>query len=946
MSKSDQYVWDWIPDLVVQGIAHGSGWGCPTCGMKIYEGRGHYPWIWDPEKPYKIECPICHQVFPSNDYHQWALGGRKEKLDNTQPYVDDGDGYHGPDGIVYPLVKCAIGEGHKPSCWVWVFSHAVPKLAAKYVETGEEKYARRCTLILARIASEYPDLNPEHAKRPTLDQIKQMPFRRPPRGSKQAIGGYQVEGNVHLPNTMRAFRQLQPYLDKNGDPELRKFLATKGIDDVKSLIKWDLCQEMIIGCLEGNYLHGLGFGRDMVLAQAALDWDFHDPSQGVTTEYILDWIVHSGSDPLDESLYNHFDRDGFGCCEGLGYNFGGIRMITKLAEVLKGADIDLYERARFRQAISAPKKPVVAGKWYPSIGDGGSWRGYQAKLAEDMTHESRTYSPFGLAILESGEREHRRGVTCFYGGTTAHGHFDRLTVSIFNARGPVTPDLGYPHMGFAERDMWDNNTCSHATVVVNARKQLNREPGYLNMFAVTPSVKALEVGGEIAYPDIVSDYKRTLIWVDTDEANSYLVDVFRVSGGAQHDYSLHGASAEVSVEGKTLTRQEGGTLAAPDVEYQEPYDVPRGYYRGSGYSYLFNVEKARLEHDLLATWNHRTEGTAFLRVHVPAGQAEQVFFADGVPPFGKPGESELRYMFLRNGSVPPLKEQTEENVAADLESTFVTVMEPIYDQPFIKAVKRAGNVEGLSEGDVALVIERLDGMTDVIICLEDAGEATADGVSLHGRVGLCTLANDATAERLVLLDGTSLQYGAKSVTCEGPCTGTVASVDYDAMTVTVAEKLPPGDVLAGKHIIFDIPPRTTSFVMDSVAAIPDGSRIKLRAIDAVAFRGKIEKADNQAATVILNSPYSIRHAGSGLAGMRLYNEDATCNVRIKSFKRRWDPNSPWPPFGGTAFVEEGQDLEQAFVDKDGDGKTMASVYEFGPGDMYHITATAALERVQ
>ncbi len=949
MSKSDQYVWDWIPDLEVQGIAHGSGWGCPVCGMKIYEGRGHYPWIWDPDKPYKIECPICHRVFPTNDYHKWMLEGRKEKLDTTQPYVDDGNGYHGPDGVVYPFVKCAIGEGHKPSCWVWIFSHAVPKLAQKYAETGDEAYARRCTLILARIATEYPLLNPEHPKRPTLEQIKQMPFRRPPRGSKQAIGGYQVEGNTHLPHTLRAFRQLQPYLNKNGDGELRAFLAAKGIDDVKSLIQWDLCQEMIIGCLEGNFLHGLGFGRDMVLAQAALDWDLHDPSEGVTTEYILDWIVHSGPDPLDESLYNHFGRDGFGCCEGLGYNFGGIKMIKLLAEVLKQADIDLDERPRFQEIMRAPAKPVVAGEWYPSIGDGGGWRGSRGKPAEDITYESRNYAPFGLAIFESGERQYRRGVTCFYGGTTAHGHFDRLTFSLFNGRGAVTPDLGYPHMGFAERDGWDNNTCSHNTVVVDARKQVNREPGYLSLFTITPTAQALEVDGQVAYRGIVSKYNRTLIWVDVDEQNSYLVDVFRVVGGSQHDYSLHGTGSQVSVAGLELAAQEGGTLAGPEVEYLEYYDGPPAGYMGSGYQYLFNVEKGRPAGDFIATWNHSEEKTPFLRVHVPAAQAEEVLFADGLPPFGKP-EDALRYMFLRNGTCPPLNQQLKADgsrapAVGDLESTFVTVLEPLHDEPFIGHVER---FSGTESQDVVLGIHRADGKVDTLICLEQPSTFNHEEISFEGRIGLYTRdgVGDGGPSRMVLLDGSSLAVGQSWLGVRGASEGSVSSVDYEAMTLTVPEKLPAGEKLAGKTIVFNTPPRTTSFVIDSVEEVEAGSRIKLRGVDAIAFRGKVEKADNGAATVILNSPISTLHAGTGLAGKRLYNEDHSLGVRIRNFERRWDPNSPWPPFGGTASVEAGQDLEQAFVDKDGDGLTIAYVYEFGPGDLYRIAPSAYLEQKQ
>ena len=116
-----------------------------------------------------------------------------------------------------------------------------------------------------------------------------------------------------------------------------------------------------------------------------------------------------------------------------------------------------------------------------------------------------------------------------------------------------------------ERWAWDSNTCSHNTVIVNARKQLNRDPAYLTMFTTTPTAQALEVSGEVAYRGIVCKYKRTLVWVDVDRKNSYLVDIFRAVGRAQHDYSLHGASADVTIAGVNLSRQSGGTLAGPDV---------------------------------------------------------------------------------------------------------------------------------------------------------------------------------------------------------------------------------------------------------------------------------------------------------------------------------------------------------------------------------------------
>ena len=34
-SKSDQYIWEWFPDLTIRGIEHET-WGCPICGTKVF----------------------------------------------------------------------------------------------------------------------------------------------------------------------------------------------------------------------------------------------------------------------------------------------------------------------------------------------------------------------------------------------------------------------------------------------------------------------------------------------------------------------------------------------------------------------------------------------------------------------------------------------------------------------------------------------------------------------------------------------------------------------------------------------------------------------------------------------------------------------------------------------------------------------------------------------
>ncbi|HLV81155.1 MAG TPA: hypothetical protein VKT32_12785, partial [Chthonomonadaceae bacterium] len=93
---------------------------CPNCRDGILP-FGNYPWITDVfQRPWKIECPHCHAVFPKNDfgaYYSSALDaqgqfrrgrGDPRQLFNTEHpdpadplhtyWVDDGYGWQEPGG--------------------------------------------------------------------------------------------------------------------------------------------------------------------------------------------------------------------------------------------------------------------------------------------------------------------------------------------------------------------------------------------------------------------------------------------------------------------------------------------------------------------------------------------------------------------------------------------------------------------------------------------------------------------------------------------------------------------------------------------------------------------------------------------------------------------------------------------------------------------------------
>ena len=83
-------------------------------------------------------------------------------------------------------------------------------------------------------------------------------------------------------------------------------------------------------------------------------------------------------------------------------------------------------------------------------------------------------------------------------------------------------------------------------------------------FKTLPGLQAVDVPSPNVYPQ-ASEYRRMLAFIETKPGLGYAVDIFRVAGGRDHRRSFHGPSDEVRVRGVGLRRQQGGTLAGPDV---------------------------------------------------------------------------------------------------------------------------------------------------------------------------------------------------------------------------------------------------------------------------------------------------------------------------------------------------------------------------------------------
>jgi hypothetical protein len=188
---------------------------------------------------------------------------------------------------------------------------------------------------------------------------------------------------------------------------------------------------------------------------------------------------------------------------------------------------------------------------------------------------ARLVSGFGLGILNDAADE--TALSLYFGQHVNHVHFDRLHFDLFAQGQPMMPDLGYPdamNVYVPGVWTWSVNTISHNTVTVDASTQSGNAPGVVELFVGDDWVRGLEVSARGTYLQC-DDYRRGLLLIDAPRGGHYAVDFFNVTGGRQHDYSLHGPPGKAVFADREWTAPAKGTLAGENVQLGELYDAPQ-----------------------------------------------------------------------------------------------------------------------------------------------------------------------------------------------------------------------------------------------------------------------------------------------------------------------------------------------------------------------------------
>ncbi len=394
IDRTDDEIWGLVTgQSIYRGTHVNQDLGCPSCGRDLYNQGGNYPWIASLDRPWKLECPVCSEVFPKNDFaefHRSGLGPggvfHRDRADDALLYntdhpdpgdpqqtygVDDGHGWTDGEGNRWFFV---------PVYAHWCLWTEIPvgalALGKAYLFTGDQTYAHKGAILLDRIADVYPDMD----LRPCTDLGLLNSHGGPGEG--------RIKGSIWETVVAETLSQAYDMLYEGmaGDDGLVRFLSEKAteweltadkhdIHAIRRNIETGLLREFIKSCKDRRIRGNEGMTQTaMVTAAAVLD----DPED---TPKAIEWIFEPGTSfegggRVPATLIGQVDRDGVGNEAAPGYCFIWMNRFRACARVLErsrahhGHDLHL-DYPRLRRMYAAPYRLTTLDRYTPRIGDTG-----------------------------------------------------------------------------------------------------------------------------------------------------------------------------------------------------------------------------------------------------------------------------------------------------------------------------------------------------------------------------------------------------------------------------------------------------------------------------------------------------------------------------------------------------------------------------------------------
>lgn len=787
--------------------------GCPICGASWPSwGAGG---LADLDKPNQVTCVKCKHVFPDADH------------------PDTGGGWHdAKSGKNYYFVGCYNAHAAQE-----VTLHILKCLALSYAITDDEKYAHAAAVVFDSLADtyatahlgsiDYPDTNnsgrlerPQYQTARVLvlladdfDLLYNSPeFGKHSKNGKGTIREHAEENVIRDGGEYCYQKAIDGHMAAtNGQADyVRGTLAAGIMLDDKRLMDVAITgpsrlANFLNNCIDrdGQYYEtSVGYSEHcltLYIDMAEMLYNLRTPEypKGINfydnprfQKTLIDSFV-------DIDMLGHTPRFGdwgpdLAALTGAPSHFA--RYPYWFSEVLVAREKDPAKRKKWLEA----QQYFADGDVYKcrdvgKFGDMMTWFAFHADpvvrpKSQAAMKPRAVLGGRGIVTLRSGEAPNGLAATVRYGPSLNHGHRDDMNLNFFGLGRELTYDLGYT-LGSAHSQVgFTKQTASHNLVVVNERSQLadpHGSGGSPYFYAERGPVRAMEVSAEASYAsEGVKTYRRTMALVDLP-MGGYLIDIFRVDGGNQHDLMWHFQGSLEGVTGAKLgDKQASGSLAGPEYEWGHKVG-PSGYLigcadkgdywnppPGNGYGFFCDFARgSECAQECVATYSIDPEKkqTVSLRLLPEAGSELITARAPGVDQ----NAARADYTILRRKGT-------------GLKSAFVSVVEPVDGEAAVRSAKRLGCD---AEGCVGVEVDSSAG-TDYILSSmsgEPAVFTTAGGeiIKFTGRFGFLRV-NDAKVQKGVLIGGTELAMGPYKLASKmASISGNVTSVDNKHSKLTL-----------------------------------------------------------------------------------------------------------------------------------------------------------------
>lgn len=933
ISKDDEELWDMVQgqnlprtiDVTFDRVTTGPKiLGCLKCGNEVFK-YGNYPYEPDFEnKPWKLTCPSCKSVFPTNDFGKFfksaidesgqfdASKGDKSLLFNIEhpdpkdPLhkfgVDDGFGYIDENGRSHKYIAY-----YNWKHWDYI-NKALVELSNAYIYTGDKMYARKAAIILDRLADVYPamDWNPYAVK-----------------GWYGSDGGTligKIGGNIWETSLVRIFADCYDKILSGtvDNPELYSFLKkqsgkyqlasakgsralfVKNVDD-------GLLREIYKGALSKKIKGNQGM-HQLALAMAALALD----TQPETTTW-LDWIFSPEGGNISGQMTNNFDHDGTTEEGAPGYTFMWGRLITDVADRLEGykgytKHNIIKEFPQFGTTFIAAYRLSALGVALPNIGDAGATGLVSNYIDPKFIAKGYKYTG-NPEYAKAAYRSNRNSAEGLERNIFARDP-DLISAEIKKigeSAGP-RPEGGYLMSGFGLAILESGKGTAGIALTNNYGRTIKHaHPDMLNfdLFAF-----GNWLAPDHGYPEFATPMPSNNDWTgSTISHNTVFVNeqpqkeiwsgysrIFKQLNGFGV-FELDGKKAYPGLETYKRTMfliQAGADSNAYVIDLFQVSGGKDHVYSFHGPPGEINTSGLTLTPQKEGTYagENIAKGTGFK--DFPRGYS---FLYNVRKDLGPPGQFMIDWkaqpgyrtikadddvhlrmysltqsddVALADGDPPQNKPGNPKKLGyvlmhkkgENLKSTFVSVIEPYKIKPFIKTVKR---LETGDEDQIALEIEHTNGDTDYVMYNSGTKEMKlSNNISMSGTIGYIRKNSDKTT-KAVLINGTSISDRELNLKSSGQMTGKVVDMNKETSGggwIIVDKKLPEGDTLNGEQIfVTTAGERDASYTIQDIKREGEFSRINC---GPISFVSGMKTSPETSTTLSSNYTYDFEK-GAGFA---------------------------------------------------------------------------------